>query len=127
MTHWRWFDKNPRVLSESIGLYLYPAIFYSYDTYAVFFGIFSFFLVGFQEEEGEEDDIGNEDLEEDTDATRQMKLSCKLVSFCVAATVGHGLGSTKTKAPSCACVPQGHLLQSGGTAHSMPFATWKDL
>eukprot|EP00438_Fugacium_kawagutii_P033895 Skav220984 [mRNA] locus=scaffold1541:63132:74381:+ [translate_table: standard] len=29
------------------------------------------------EEEGEEDDIGNEDLEEDTPETRQMKLSCK--------------------------------------------------
>lgn len=45
-------------------------------TYAVFFCIFSFFV---QEEEGEEDDIGNEDLEEDTEATRQMKLSCKFV------------------------------------------------
>ena len=29
-----------------------------------------------QEEEGEEDDIGNEELEEDTPATRQMKLDC---------------------------------------------------
>lgn len=65
-------------------------------TYAVFFCIFSFFV---QEEEGEEDDIGNEDLEEDTEATRQMKLSCKFVvsllcrcSAAWTATVGSTVG-----------------------------------
>ena len=32
-----------------------------------------------QEEDGEEDDIGNEDLEEDSPETRQMRLSCNML------------------------------------------------